>query len=402
VQSNITDRDSGPSDGRVDLAIPRGLPAPDPAALAHARRVAAHIAQAIDDDGGWIPFSAFMRLALYAPALGYYAAGARKFGAAGDFYTAPEISPLFGHALANPFADVLAETGGGILELGAGSGRLAIDVLARLAALDALPESYAILETSPDLRERQRTAIAAALPQLVARVRWLDALPDEWTGVVFGNEVLDALPVELLGKDGHAHIRRGVTIRERAFAWRDAHLPPGRLSALIDARFPSNFYESEVNPEAEGLTATLGRMLRRGLLLWIDYGFPAREYYHPQRDKGTLMCHYRQYAHDDPLALPGLQDITAHVDFTAIAEAGREAGLDLAGFTSQAQFLIGCGIVDLVAACGEPGTADYVRATSGLQKLLSPAEMGELFKAIAFTRGIAVRLRGFAPGNRAL
>jgi SAM-dependent MidA family methyltransferase len=402
VQSNITDRDSGPFDARVDIAIPAGLPAPDPAALAHVRRVAAHVAQAIADEGGWIPFSAFMRHALYAPGLGYYAAGARKFGAAGDFHTAPEISPLFGQALANLFADVLATTGGGILELGAGSGRLAIDVLGRLAVLDTLPESYAILETSPDLRERQRAALATALPSLAARVQWLDALPAEWTGVVFGNEVLDALPVELLGKDGNAHIRRGVTIRERAFAWRDAHLPPGRLSALIDARFPSNFYESEVNPEAEALTATLGRMLRRGLLLWIDYGFPAREYYHPQRDQGTLMCHYRQYAHDDPLVLPGLQDITAHVDFTAIAEAAREAGLDLVGFASQAQFLIGCGIVDLVAACGEPGTADYVRATSGLQKLLSPAEMGELFKAIGFTRGLDVSLRGFASGTRSL
>jgi len=402
VQSNITDRDSGPLDDRVDLAIPAGVPAPDADALAHARCVAAHIARAIDDDGGWIPFSAFMRLALYAPGLGYYAAGARKFGAAGDFYTAPEISPLFGHALAHAFADVLAQTGGGILELGAGSGRLAIDMLTRLAALDALPDRYAILETSPDLRERQRTAIAAALPEAAARVEWLDALPDEWTGVIFGNEVLDALPVELLGKDGHAHIRRGVTIRERAFAWRDAHLPPGRLSALIDARFPSDLYESEVNPEAETLTATLGRLLRRGVLLWIDYGFPAREYYHPQRNRGTLQCHYRQYAHDDPLALPGLQDITAHVDFSAIAEAAREAGLELAGFTSQAQFLIGCGIVDLVGACGEPGTAGYVRATSGLQKLLSPAEMGELFKVIAFTRELDVPLRGFASGQRPL
>lgn len=378
------------------------LPALSDDERAHVARVAGHIREFIRDHGGVIGFDAFMRLALYAPGLGYYSAGATKLGAAGDFVTAPEVSSLFSRCLARQAADVLVQTGGGILELGAGSGRLAIDVLARLAALGALPDAYAILETSPDLRERQRTAIAAALPQLVARVRWLDALPAEWTGVIVGNEVLDALPVELLGKDGHAHIRRGVTIRERAFAWRDAHLPPGRLSALIDARFPSNFYESEVNPEAEALTATLGRMLRRGLLLWIDYGFPAREYYHPQRDKGTLMCHYRQYAHDDPLVLPGLQDITAHVDFTAIAEAGREAGLGLAGFTSQAQFLIGCGIVDLVAACGEPGTADYVRATSGLQKLLSPAEMGELFKAIAFTRGVAVPLRGFASGNRSL
>ena len=380
--------------------MPAGLPPPDADAQAHAARVAAHIAAEIRRAGGWIPFSTFMRLALYAPGLGYYAAGAHKLGAGGDFHTAPEMSPLFGGALANQFADVLRETGGGVLELGAGSGRFACDVLRRLEALDALPGTYAILETSPDLRERQRAAIAALPGALADRVRWLDAPPDAWTGVVFGNEVLDALPVELLARDGISHIRRGVVLCDDGFGWRDAHLPSGPLRATIDTLFPTQHYESEISPEGEALSATLARMLRRGLLLWIDYGFPAREYYHPQRDKGTLMCHYRQRAHDDPLVLPGLQDITAHVDFSAIARAATAAGAELAGYASQAQFLINCGIVDLLAAAGTPGSADYVRATSAVQRLLSPSEMGELSKAIAFTRDLPQPLRGFASGDR--
>jgi SAM-dependent MidA family methyltransferase len=381
--------------------VPVELPPPDPEALAHMHRVAARIVAAIEAGGGWIPFSTFMRLALHAPRLGYYAAGAAKLGAAGDFTTAPEMSPLFGHALAHAFADVLAQTGGGILELGAGSGRLAVDVLARLVALDALPDRYAILEPSADLRARQEALLRHALPPSThRRVCWLDALPDRWTGIVFGNEVLDALPVELVAKDGAAHLRRGVTWRDGAFAWCDAHLPPGALRDAIDARFPSDRYESEIGVEAEALTATLARIVERGLLLWIDYGFPAAELYHPQRDRGTLMCHYRHRAHADPLVLPGIQDITAHVDFSAIARVGIEAGLALAGYASQASFLIDCGIVDRLEDAGEPGTADYVRASAALQRLVSPAEMGELFKVVALTRGVALPLRGFRSGDR--
>jgi SAM-dependent MidA family methyltransferase len=382
--------------------LPAGLPRPDDAALAHSEKVGAHIAEHIGRAGGWIPFSTFMRLALHAPGLGYYSAGLAKFGAAGDFYTAPELSPLFGHALANQFAQVLREVGagGGILELGAGTGRLAVDVLERLAIVDALPSTYAILETSADLRDRQRTAIDTLPARLRDRVTWLDALPSDWSGVIVGNEVLDALPVELLAKDGSAHLRRGVTLHEGQFAWRDAHLPSGPLRDAIDALFPSDAYESEICPEASALTATLGRILRRGMLLWMDYGFPSREYYHLQRDRGTLMCHYRQHAHSDPLFLPGLQDITAHVDFSAIAKAAADAGLELAGFASQAQFLINCGIVALLDAVAKPGSAEYLRHSNALQRLLSPAEMGELFKAIAFTRGIEHPLRGFGAGDR--
>ena len=401
MQSNTTDGHALPRPAALSAALPAGLPAPGPAARAHGDRVAAHIAAEIRRAGGWIPFSAYMRLALYAPGLGYYAAGAAKFGAAGDFVTAPEISPLFGHALANQFAEVLQLTGGSVLELGAGTGRLAADVLARLAARDALPDTYAILEPSPDLRERQRQMLDRLTPDLAARVRWLDTLPDAWTGVMFGNEVLDALPVELLARRGGQCFRRGVALDAGGgIAWRDEPLAAGAFAAAIEALFPTGDYESEINPEGEALTGTLARILRRGLLLWLDYGFPAREYYHPQRTSGTLMCHFRQHAHADPLVLPGLQDITAHVDFSAIARAGLDAGADLAGYTSQANFLLGCGIADLLQQSGEPGTAEYLRHSNAVQRLLSPAEMGELFKVIAFTRDFDEPLRGFAAGDR--
>lgn len=382
--------------------IPSGLPTPAADALIHGARVAARIVEDIRRAGGWIPFSAFMRLALYAPGLGYYAAGSAKFGGDGDFYTAPEMTPLFGQALAHPLAAVLRETGGDVLELGAGTGALAAELLIRLEALAALPATYAILETSPDLRGRQRDTLAARAPHLAGRVHWLEALPESWTGVIVGNEVLDALPVELLCRTDGIAMRRGVSLDDAGgFVWRDVALHEGgAYRAAVDALFPAGDYLSEINPEAEALTATLGRLLRRGLLLWIDYGFPAREYYHPQRTAGTLMCHYRQYAHGEPLVLAGLQDITAHVDFSAIMRAATEAGLDLAGYAPQATFLINCGIGDLLMDAGEPGTADFVRESSAVQRLLSPAEMGELFKVIAFTRGVEAPLCGFAQGDR--
>lgn len=369
--------------------------------MAHSRRAAAHIAREIRNAGGWIPFSEFMQLALYAPGHGYYAAGANKFGAKGDFHTAPGLTPLFGRALARQFADVLRSSGGSVLELGAGTGVLAAGLLAELAALDAVPDTYAILETSPDLRERQRGAVSQLAPALLARVRWLDSLPEHWTGVIFGNEVLDALPVELLARRDDRRLQRGVRVEQtHDFAWHDEELHGGPLFDAIDALFPAGDYESEINPQANALTATLAGILRRGLLLWIDYGFPAREYYHPQRTTGTLMCHYRQHAHADPLLLPGLQDVTAHVNFSAIAQAGIDAGLGLSGYASQAGFLLDCGIAELLQQTGTPGTPEFLRHSNAVQRLLSPAEMGELFKVIAFTREFEPPLRGFARSDR--
>ena len=420
MQSNTTVDGPGPQD-RV-LAPTPGLPPPGTESLAHSERVVDAIRDAITAAGGWISFREFMRIALYAPGLGYYAAGARKIGLSGadsDFVTAPEMTPLFGYALANQFAEVLLSVGGDVLELGAGSGNLAADLLVRLAS-SGVDCGYSILEPSPDLRERQRATIAARAPQLSGKVRWLDSLPEAWTGVIFGNEVLDALPVEwLVRKDGHRSSRGVIVDGDGWLVLSDRSLDAAVVSsdgngatsnrdaderdliAAIDDLFPGGDYASEINPEAEALSATLASILHAGMLMWIDYGFPSHEYYHPQRAAGTLMCHYRHRAHDDPLLWPGLQDITAHVDFSAIARVTCDAGAELAGYATQASFLLDCGIADLMMQeSGAPGSAGFLRASNAVQRLLSPAEMGELFKVIAFTRDFGHPLRGFATSDR--
>ncbi|MDD1632332.1 MAG: SAM-dependent methyltransferase, partial [Methylococcaceae bacterium] len=314
--------------------IRRMLPIPSPDALAHSQRVTAHLQSLIQHAGGWISFAQFMEAALYAPGLGYYAAGAMKFGAAGDFITAPELTPLFGRTLAHAIAPVLVETGGEILELGAGSGRLALDVLGELAQLDALPARYCILEVSADLRTRQQERIAREQPDLVDRVQWLDALPAQFSGVMLGNEVFDALPVELVHWTDAGPRVRGVVQAGEGFAWQDRSIDDPILRARADALNLAPGYLSEISLAADALIASLAHSLERGLILLIDYGFGASEYYHPQRHMGTLRAHYRHHALDDPFYLPGLCDLTAHVDFSAVAQAGMDAGLELAGYTS--------------------------------------------------------------------
>ena len=375
------------------------LPSPDPDALAQSGRLVAHIRDEIDRAGGWIPFQRYMELALYAPGLGYYAAGAAKLGAAGDFITAPEMTPLFGRSLARVAAAVLAETGGDILELGAGSGRLALDMLLELEHLGSLPDRYRILEVSPDLRQRQQSLIAERAGHLMDRVQWLDTLPVGFTGMILGNEVLDALPVHLVHwRDGVA-MERGVAWEECGFAWEDRLAPSEDFTRMASALPVEGDYLSEICPAASGLVASLAECLERGLMLFIDYGFPRSEYYHPQRHMGTLRVHYRHRSLDDPFFLPGLADITAHVDFSAVAEAGRLAGLELLGYTSQAHFLMDAGLLDLMLEM-EPMTPDYLRAASAVQKLLQPTEMGELFKAIALGKGVSEKLPGFRRGDR--
>ena len=379
------------------------LPEPGGAARAHSERVAAHIRSAIAAAAGHIPFSRYMELALYAPGLGYYAAGAAKLGAGGDFVTAPEMTPLFATALATQVAAILAVTERReIVELGGGSGRLASDLLAALAARDALPSRYAMLEVSPDLAQRQRETLARDAPAHLDRVKWIAALPDTIDGALLANEVLDAVPVELVARRGGRWFERGVTWdgARSAFAW--AERPAGaRVEAMAAARFPRNGdYVSELNPAAEALVEDIGRRLTGGAALYIDYGFPATEYYHPQRSEGTLMCHYRHRAHDDPFAWPGLTDITAHVDFTAMAEAGERAGLEVAGFTALAPFLLGCGMLDALAATGAPESPAYIRAAAAVQKLLAPSEMGELFKVLALARSEAIAWPGFGVADR--
>ncbi len=375
------------------------LPVPDIDARVHSSRVVAHIRAAIAAAGGWIPFARYMELALYAPGLGYYAAGATKLGAAGDFVTAPEITPLFAKALATQVASILGATERReIVELGGGSGRLAADLLCALDARGALPSRYAIVEPSPDLRERQRATIARDAGAHAARVEWLDALPDAFDGAVVANEVLDAIPAHVLARCGEEWLEQGVAWDDGAktFAW--APRPAAaRLAALASQRFPpGGDYLSEINPAAEALVEDIGRRLVGGAALYIDYGFPASELYHPQRHQGTLMCHYRHRSHGDPFLWPGLNDVTTHVDFTAMADAGERAGLAVAGFAAQAPFLMGCGILDALAATGAPESIAYIMAAAGVQKLLSPAEMGELVKVLALARSADIAWPGFA------
>ncbi|ARU30612.1 hypothetical protein CAP31_02235 [Sulfuriferula sp. AH1] len=375
------------------------LPAPTPAALTISTQLTQHIASEIAEHG-WISFARYMELALYAPGLGYYSAGAAKFGAAGDFVTAPEISPLFGRSLAQQIAQVLKMTGGDVLEVGAGSGRLACDVMAELARLDSMPQRYCILEVSADLRERQQRLLATELPEWAARVVWLDRLPNAFNGCIIGNEVLDAMPVHVLHWHDGGIAERGVVREGERFGWGDRVLPAGRLREQAEALQVPGEYISEVGLAAQGFISSLGQCLTAGAIVMIDYGFGESEYYHPQRDQGTIMCHYRQHAHDDPFHFPGLQDITAHVDFTAMAVAGIDAGLSLAGYTSQAQFLINCGITDLLAQTPATDVAAYIPQVTAVQKLMSPAEMGELFKVMAWTRGLDIPLLGFAQGDQ--
>jgi len=382
------------------------LPAPSPEAAEHSARLVEAIRRDIaalcdaEMKRGWISFARFMELSLYSPGLGYYSAGAHKFGEAGDFVTAPELSPLFGRTVARQVAEIMAQSAANILELGAGSGKLAADMLAGLEQLGSLPESYAILEVSADLRARQQVLMRERLPHLLGRVHWLDELPEKFSGAIVANEVLDALPVHLVHWRDSAITERGVAWGENGFIWQERAISDADLlHAAQQIRVPDD-YVSEICLAARGLVNSLAQRLEQGAMLFIDYGFGAREFYHPQRISGTLMCHYRHRAHDDPFFLPGLQDITAHVNFTDIAECGIDAGLELAGYTSQAFFLINCGITELIKDTSPENLRAYLPLSAQLQKLTSPAEMGELFKVIALGKKLANPLSGFASGDQ--
>ncbi|MDO9010443.1 MAG: SAM-dependent methyltransferase [Gallionella sp.] len=379
------------------------LPEPGTEAAQHSARLIDTIRHDIAAQGGWISFARYMELALYAPGLGYYTAGAHKFGESGDFITAPELSPLFGRTLARQLAGIMADSAPHILELGAGSGKLAADMLNELEQLDCLPDSYNILEVSADLRARQQTLLHQRLPHLSDRVHWLDTLPETFSGAVVANEVLDALPVHLvhwqedaLAEIGVAWAEHGLVRQERAIS--DVALLQA-AQKIGSANELSDHYVSEICLAAHGLINSLSSRLTHGAMLFIDYGFGAREFYHPQRNTGTLMCHYRHRAHDDPFFLPGLQDITAHVNFTDIAECGIDAGLELLGYTNQAFFLINNGITELLKETSPENLLYYLPLSAQLQKLTSPAEMGELFKVMALGKNMAHPLSGFARGD---
>lgn len=400
--------------------------------------------------GGQLPFDRFMELALYAPGLGYYVAGAPKLGSEGDFVTAPEISPLFARCLATACREVLIAcrpdgtrtgrpyceasgpdhssmqgatdlqaarqddasrnrldgiditAGPDLLELGAGTGALAAELLANLAAEGPLPERYLILEPSPDLAQRQSQTIAARVPELLGRCHWLDRLPERLNGIVIANEVLDAMPVHrfqigdegqigeiCIGTDGDALIETR------------SESPAAALQAAVLALQSASLatqpgYRSEINLRLAPWIKALSTMLGAGLLLVIDYGYPRTELYLPERHQGTLMCHSRHRAHSDPYRDIGLQDITAHVDFSALAEAGQSAGLALAGYTTQANFLIGCGIDALIAEAAAADPASMLELTAGAKQLLLPSAMGERFQVMGLSRGLDVPLSGFA------
>ena len=401
------------------------LPQPDADALAHSACLVNCIRSEIAASGGSIAFSRYMELALYAPGLGYYSAGARKLGADGDFITAPELTPLFGHVLAQQVAALLQRiswtTPPAVLEVGAGSGALAASLLEKLEQLGQLPGQYLILELSADLRERTRNTLATRVPHLLGRIAWLDRLPPSFSGVVLGNEVLDAMPAEVfrIAADGVEEARVIVAADASGtrfdWSWRPASsalrtdVEALQNSRSLQASPPfATGYQSEVSAAGAGFIRSLAGVLEQGAAIFIDYGFPRREYYHPQRSQGTLMCHYRHRAHDDPFFLPGLQDITAHVDFTAIADAAVAGGLAVLGYTSQAQFLVNCGITSLLSEQlpredASAGQAAYLAASNAAQRLLSPAEMGELFKVMALGKGIGdddASLIGFARGDK--
>ena len=376
------------------------LPLPSVEAQAHSDELCKFIHNEIAQQGGWISFSRFMELALYSPSLGYYSAGSRKFGESGDFITAPEISPLFGRTLARQVADIMAQSTPHVLELGAGSGKLAVDILGELEQQDCLPERYDILEVSADLRERQQKFIQERVPHLAARAHWLDALPDQLSGAVVANEILDALPVHLVHWTEEGAVERGVASNGKNFSWQERALENAVLLKVAQGIQVPDDYLSEISLASIGLIISLCERLQHGALLFIDYGFGAGEYYHAQRNQGTLMCHYRHYAHDDPFFLPGLQDITAHVDFTAVAESGIDNGAELLGYTTQAHFLINCGITDFLAENDPEKLRDYLPISAQLQKLTSPSEMGELFKVIALGKGLEEPLCGFTRGDK--
>jgi SAM-dependent MidA family methyltransferase len=385
------------------MSVPAELPELTDEESAHVARVQERLAAVIEAAGGWIGFERYMQVALYEPGLGYYSAGARKFGAAGDFVTAPEVAPVFSRCLALQCAEVLAATGteAVLLEIGAGSGAMAADLLAELERCGALPREYWILDVSADLRERQHATVSARLPHLLDRVRWLDKLPEVFDGVLVANEVLDAMPVARFTIREGQVVELGVGLHagELHEVGRAAPEPlqyaVRRIESALDRALPEG-YASEINLGLAPWLAAVAERLRHGVMLFVDYGLPRPAFYSDERSQGTLLCHFRHRFHDRPLERPGLQDITAWVDFTAVAESALDAGLEVAGYTTQAHFLIGCDIAGFVADVSGLDLVERLALSRQAMVLTLPGEMGERFKVIALARGYDAPLRGFA------
>jgi SAM-dependent MidA family methyltransferase len=388
--------------------IPQSLmPEPDPASAAHSKRVAEFLRDKMTEAGGSIGFAEFMQHALYAPGLGYYSSGSRKFGVDGDFVTAPEISPLFGRVLARQCATVLSQRpGSSVLELGAGSGALATEMLKKLRSMRALPERYLILEPSADLQARQQERLAEALPELAQRVEWIAGWPPDFVGAVIANEVADALPVTRFAIRERAVTELCVSIENNGFAWTERPAAAGLDAAIrgIEREIGRDFPEDYVSEICLALPAWIGDLaecLKDGFVFLFDYGVSRREYYSAERNRGWLRCHFRHRAHDDPFAYPGIQDITAWVDFSAIAEAAAKNGMQVAGLTSQAHFLLHGGLQDELADFLNLSQREQFELSRQVKLLTLPGEMGENFKCIGLAKGAAIVPTIFEHGDRA-
>mgnify|MGYP001668835770 FL=1 len=375
------------------------LPLPSPAAQQSSANLQTLLAEEIKKYGNWIPFSRFMELVLYAPQYGYYTGGSHKIGNNGDFITAPTLTPLFARTLARQLQELLPQTAGNIYEFGAGTGQLAADLLNNLS--DGINRYY-IIEISPELAARQKDLIQTLVPQAAQKVVHLSALPETFDGIIIGNEVLDAMPVEIIRKDeGSSFEHVGVCLDNDRFTYSARPLHDLQLSALASLYFPkiSSPYTSELHPQQYAFIRTLASRLEHGCMIFIDYGFDAAQYYHPQRNQGTLIGHYRHHVIHNPFDFIGLADLTAHVNFTDIAQAGTDAGLDLIGYLPQSHFLLNLGITDLLAQTGQTDSAAYIREAAAVQKLIDQHEMGELFKVIAFGKNINIDWTGFCFGD---
>ena len=378
------------------------LPVPDEMAQAVSERLMKQIRRAIDQTPHGIPFDRFMEMALYAPGLGYYVAGSRKFGEAGDFVTSPEVSPLFAQCMARQAVPVLQQIeGASVLEFGAGSGRLAVDMLMELDRLDCLPERYAILEVSPELQARQKETIRSQAPQLLERVVWLQQLPQRFDGFVVANELLDAMPVSRFRVGEEGFEESFVVSTKEGLQERFASVESPLLNAAVETidaaeeGLPLGFV-SELNLRQASWLQSLAACIGQGVVILVDYGYSSREYYHPERNRGTLMCHYRHRAHDDPFRWVGLQDITAHVDFTAAARAAVASGFHLGGYTTQAHFLLANGLDELLAESDPHDVANHMALMQGVKRLTLPSEMGERFKVLGLLKDLEMNLQGFS------
>lgn len=378
--------------------LPAGFPIPDASALMHSQKVLEIVKADIVANKGCITFARYMELVLYTPGLGYYDANLPKLGSAGDFVTAPEVSSLFSRCLAHQCQQIIELLDGNscLMELGAGTGQMAADILLELEYHNALPERYLILEISADLRQRQQKMLAGRVPHLFERITWLEQLPAApLRGVILANEVLDAMPVHRFQFNTTGLHEIYVGWKEGKLVW---HLDKPSSEELVkrvnQLGLPdTEAYESEINLMLPAWLKSIGTCLQQGLILLIDYGFPRHEYYHPDRYMGTLMCHYRHRAHGDPFILAGLQDITTHVDFTAVAESAVvAAGLTVSGYSTQAAFLLNCGLLNLTSSPIDNTVRNPFVRSQQIQTLTSPSEMGELFKVIALTRAMEERL----------